>query len=499
MTSQGAPSLRDLYNKPSSSWSFVPVANGNSNGASSSSVAPAEASSYQWSSRNPLYDISTGIDLEPSSVNVSVAVRGAAMSALLVFFSTAVEIPWEVGRTLLQVQYIPREAKAVEESDAEELPEEELPSEDELSADNDDAYFADEDGSSSRTNTPRPTDDRGYVIRQSISDSSTRPDYVIPIGTADGVWAMIKQVARWKPEGWLALWKGLATTCVHNMLLTKMQPIIRSILGAFFTSSNSQSFSRRQPLLLPLSAHVLTEFILSPLSLIRTRLIVQTSAMQHRRYTGPFDAFNQILQHEGGLYGMYFHPQLFFPTILDSAALVLAESLGPRFASRLFGRLLGFGPDSRIADDTHPFLWALAQLMSSCACLLVTLPIETVRRRLQAQTRGNAGPIATCVETRRRPYVGVIDCIYSILVEERSDLPLRPRKRRGHGRRASRAEKERADVVETEDLEQSSWLSNTGVGQLYRGLGMRIGANVILFLLTLFVPTEDSDGGWTEL
>ncbi len=124
MTSQGAPSLRDLYNKPSSSWSFVPVINNNGNGASSSSAAPAESSSYQWTSRNPLHDISTGIDIEPSSLNVSVAMRGAAMSALLVFFSTAVEMPWEVGKTLLQVQYVPREANAVEEP--EELSEEEV-------------------------------------------------------------------------------------------------------------------------------------------------------------------------------------------------------------------------------------------------------------------------------------------------------------------------------------------------------------------------------------
>lgn len=278
-----------------------------------------------------------------------------------------------------------------------------------------------------------------------------------------------------------------------------MQPAIRSILGAFFGPSNSQSFSRRQSLLIPLSAHILADFILSPLALIRTRLIVQTSAVQHRRYTGPFDAFNQILQYEGGLYGMYFHPQLFFPTILDSAAHVLAESMGPRIAARLFSQMLGFGPNSHIAEDTHPFLWALAQFTSSCACLLVTVPFETVRRRLEAQTRGSAEPIATCVETRRRPYVGVVDCMYSILVEERSDLPLRPKKRRGHERRVSRTGKERADAVETDDSEQTSWLRNTGIGQLYRGLGMRVGANVILFLLTLFVPTEDADDGWTEL
>jgi hypothetical protein len=39
-------------------------------------------------------------------------------------------------------------------------------------------------------------------------EESTRPDYVIPVGSADGVWAMMKKVGRFRGEGWLALWKG---------------------------------------------------------------------------------------------------------------------------------------------------------------------------------------------------------------------------------------------------------------------------------------------------
>ena len=53
------------------------------------------------------------------------------------------------------------------------------------------------------------TDERGYPVRQNISDSAARPEYVMPVGTVDGVWGMIKEVSRWKPEGWLGLWKGM--------------------------------------------------------------------------------------------------------------------------------------------------------------------------------------------------------------------------------------------------------------------------------------------------
>ena len=39
-------------------------------------------------------------------------------------------------------------------------------------------------------------------------EESTRPDYVIPVGSADGVWSMMKKLGQFRGEGWLALWKG---------------------------------------------------------------------------------------------------------------------------------------------------------------------------------------------------------------------------------------------------------------------------------------------------
>jgi hypothetical protein len=39
-------------------------------------------------------------------------------------------------------------------------------------------------------------------------EESTLPDYTIPMGSADGVWDMMKKLVRFRGEGWLALWKG---------------------------------------------------------------------------------------------------------------------------------------------------------------------------------------------------------------------------------------------------------------------------------------------------
>lgn len=235
----------------------------------------------------------------------------------------------------------------------------------------------------------------------------------------------------------------------------------------------------------------MTGVFLSPLDLICTRLIVQTSVTRFKRYTGPFNAFSQITRDEGGLRGIYLHPQLLYPAIIDSALTALVEALSPRLVARLFG--------PSVSEDTHPALWAFSQLVGSCAGALIILPIQTARRRLQVQTRGTASALHTCVEVRPRPYYGIVDTMYSILKEERSDLPLKPT-RHLRERRMSKSKKGKAreGLEEVESNEVGSWLRNTGLGQLYRGLGLNLTGSVLIFLLALFAGT-DADDGWTEL
>lgn len=135
--------------------------------------------------------------------------------------------------------------------------------------------------------------------------------------------------------------------------------------------------------------------------------------------------------------------------------------------------------------------------MGNCAGLLITLPFETVRRRLQAQVRGTARPVKACVEMRPAPYNGVVDTLWHILTEERSDLPLKEKRARRSSRASKGKQVERERVVMEEDEE--SWLRNTGIGQLYRGLGMRLGASAIVFILALVSGGEEGDSGWAEL
>ena len=215
----------------------------------------------------------------------------------------------------------------------------------------------------------------------------------------------------------------------------------------------------RPPILLGVCSHLVTGIILSPLDLIRTRLIIQSSTAKYRRYSGPIDGLKQIVRDEGGLMGMYLHPHLLIPALLDNVLRPLVALGLPEMLSRYTGSD-GLG-------------WGIAELAGSCLGLLVTLPVETIRRRLQAQVRGNGVGMKGCVELRPKPYNGVVDAFWHILTEERSDLPI---------------------------SRYDSWWRYTGIGQLYRGMGMRLSASGVVFLLALFGGGEEnSSSGWAEI
>ncbi|KAH7915158.1 mitochondrial carrier domain-containing protein [Hygrophoropsis aurantiaca] len=482
------PSLRDQYIPPSSAWAFGPPQHNVT--APSTSTAPSNG--YQWSTRpapNSIFDLSPSLDLnEPSSINVSLLLRSLIASGLFQYASTAIAMPLEVGKLLLQIQWVPKQAPTTEVELVEEVEEEEVLSD---TTNEDESYFADPNVIlPTKYPAPQLVDEKGYIIRMSVMEDGTRPEYVIPVGSMDGTWAMIKRLASFRGEGWLSLWKGLLTLCIHDVIFSNVQPIVDNILHSLFFSSPSGMY--RPPLLLPIASHVITGFLVSPLDLIRTRLIAQSSMQRYKTYNGSLDAFSQILANEGGLKGIYLHPHILIPTLLDNTLRPLMHLLMPS----LIAPWLGFGP--HVAPDTYPIAWGIAEFVGGCVGLLITLPIETVRRRLQVQTRGKANPLRTCVETRPVPYNGVVDALWHIVTEERSDIPIK--KRRSRSKKNAQNEDQPEDEKDEQDGEDGeSWLKNTGIGQLYRGLGMRIGASAVVLLLTALGGYDDTDAGWAEL
>lgn len=474
-------SLRDLYGTHQPTWFFTPPSI--QTGPSSRPPPPTQTTgnpSHTFPSRpaqNSIFELSPTL-AEPGGRDLVFPLKMLIAGALIGYTTTAIAMPWEVGKCLLQVQWVPRDAEQVDDSEplTEEVAEE-------ISDESgEESYFADPlNVVSSRFPVPHPSDEQGYVVRRNVMEESTRPDYIIPVGSVDGVWAMMKKLGQFPGEGWLALWKGLLTECVTEMLSSAMQPLIHNALQSIFAPTLAPLYifpGTSTSLIIPVASHLITGIILSPLDLVRTRLIVQSFNPQYRTYTGPIDALRKIVRDEGGIWGLYLHPHLLIPTILDNTIRPLISlGLPPLLAGRLF-------PGTLVSMESSPVAWGAVEFASSCIGLLATLPFETVRRRLEVQVRGRAQPLKTCVEKRPIPYNGVVDALWHILTEERSDLPVERRRGKEKG-------KERGGE------EVGVW-RRTGLGQLYRGLGVRLGAGAIVFVLGALMG-EGGEAGWAEL
>ena len=110
----GSPpaSLRDLYTTPSTAWSFVPPSLSHDNSNSTHPPASGPSTSNQWSTRtapNPLFDLSSSLTNDDSGLDITSLAKELLAAAPLQYATAALVQPWEVGKTLLQVQWVPRD------------------------------------------------------------------------------------------------------------------------------------------------------------------------------------------------------------------------------------------------------------------------------------------------------------------------------------------------------------------------------------------------------
>ncbi len=75
--------------------------------------------SYTFSSRpaqNSIFELSPTL-AEPGGLDLGLLLKTLIASAVLGYTTTAIAMPWEVGKCLLQVQWIPRDAEQVDDSE----------------------------------------------------------------------------------------------------------------------------------------------------------------------------------------------------------------------------------------------------------------------------------------------------------------------------------------------------------------------------------------------
>ncbi len=423
------------------------------------------------------------------------------------------------------------DADAPEEELEDDLAEADLSDEEDA-----DAYFRDVTSRPSRPDTAlysgrkkrRMVDASGYVMRKSVYDQGARPEFVMPVVVRGGVWEMMKAVGRGK-EGWLGLWKGSLTSFVLELTSSTIQPIVSSVLSLFAPTALSPLPLAYAPypyktLGLLLSSHLITGILVSPLDLVRTRLIAQSTLPAHRKYSGPYDAIKKTLREEGGWKTAYLHPNLLIPTILDFTLRPLLSLGAPLLIEHMH----------RLEPNAHPISYAIAELAISTASLCITLPIETVRRRLQLQIRKPSGPAAaeasasrkvtsatlqqqthggitlttgnvgtrglrTCVETRPIAYIGVVEAIYRIVTEETvaTHTASAPKAEQTEGKSAAG---EGGAMAQSGILAAKTGHSSLGgLRSLYRGFGMAFSANLVVFMLTLVSGERAGPAGWAEI
>ncbi|KPM44002.1 hypothetical protein AK830_g2528 [Neonectria ditissima] len=275
------------------------------------------------------------------------------------------------------------------------------------------AYFT-----SNLPSTPTPTNPRRPNGRRTPSPAKrpTVPEHYLTLRRPDSVLEVIGQL--WGKEGAWGVWKGSNAAFLYTVLQSLLENWSRSFLSAIFSVPDlgvKEDIDRLIDIASPYpwtslfvaaGAAVATGVALSPLDLVRTRLIVTPSSKGQRRTLATLRALPSYLCSSF----------LMVPTVLNSLihpVLTLSTPLVLR---------------TRFMIDSHasPMTFSVAKFIASSAAILVKLPIETVLRRgqvslLSSREYVNAlgGPeqqFTTIVPPGR--YDGAFGTMYHIVTEE---------------------------------------------------------------------------------
>ncbi|KAJ3237477.1 hypothetical protein HDU81_009421 [Chytriomyces hyalinus] len=233
---------------------------------------------------------------------------------------------------------------------------------------------------------------------------------VIPSLGSD-VWRNIRTLSKSPCLGTFGLVKGHFTTFLLQTLSNATQPFVEESLNDAF-----DVFDDTHPVTNLLS-HVLISTVLSPLELIRTRLIAQSTS--ELRYYGPFHAAAAIAATEGPYqFGALYAPQHVYATIICKAVSSLLKSLSHSIIKYDLG----------LSSEYSPIMYTSAVLVFLAGEVFVSTPLELARKRLQVQSlkparKRKAGdaiiPFVGLVGMNNvRRYESFLEVIQRVIVEE---------------------------------------------------------------------------------
>lgn len=276
---------------------------------------------------------------------------------------------------------------------------------------------------SSVNNNQVEVDEMGYA-RPNRPDTSNS-SWPLILNKKATLWASFMLAAKY--QGIPSLWQGIMsfwayqvsfdfTQAAFEELLTS--PILWNRPGGLLGYSNASSTISGDLLtkfpLLPVTASIglsaTVNFLLTPLDLIRTRLVAQSIYGSEIKCKSLTSAFKTIYREEGGISGLY--PNKIFSAV--TAVLLPTLRILPMSLFNYFTEswIESFGIPSGV-------VYALVQFGFNCVNLAISLPIETVRRRLYLQTAKKTNPRWIYrVPVSPTPYLGFWNCLRRICQEE---------------------------------------------------------------------------------
>ncbi|KAI8337331.1 mitochondrial carrier domain-containing protein [Blakeslea trispora] len=436
------------------------------------------------------------------------------------YFITMLTSPFEVGTTLLQVQYSPHQdvevlgfpSHSTEPTNLSHSSSSNHTFEADSDTDDDEGFFrrpASLDISRFRS------DSSSMMTSVSVYDDKNRPVHQMAPMEGGGVLEILNSIIKQSTEGWASLFKGenglskkggegdRVKTYYLNMVslgqrVTWLYEMLRAVLRPALESSLNDIFGLYDdtiPLLhldnvtpnmaTMVFSHVVVGVLLSPLEIIRTRLVVQSASPLCKKYQGPFHALRLMLSEEGGLGGIYLSKNL-IPTVLYHTITPLLACSTPLLITRLL----------HITAADSPISYGIAELALSTCGLLLMLPLETIRKRLHCQVPHGAH-FKTAVALRPQPYRGLLDALYKTMKEEGTREKRRDSKKKKRAAKSwtsSSSEESDADLFNAKPKKEAT-SSAWGIRGLYRGFSMQLAAHVMGYVFHAVNGMEDGVNG----
>ncbi|EFX00327.1 mitochondrial fusion protein [Grosmannia clavigera kw1407] len=391
-------------------------------------------------------------DPSPSAMQ---SVRDVVDDLIWRYTSVLMAQPFEVARTILQVRSHD-DVLAVAVPDLELAKQEITPSYESVMPNSFAGYDSDLDEPNYfAPNVPNPSSTLYPAQRQRSSPSLPPsqvanptvplPSYRLELQKANSIVEVISQL--WQKEAAWGVWKGTNASFLYTVVQSLLENWSRSLLSALFNVPDlglkddvDRLIDIASPypwasLFVAAAAAVTTGLVLSPLDLVRTRLICTPTYRQPRR----------ALSLLRNLPSLVCSPALAIPTILHSLIHPLLTLSTPLILRSQFS----------IDRVAYPFTFSVAKFCSSSFALFVKLPLETVLRRGQAAilnspeyvqalepaptTAGSEMAQSTGMETivPLGKYMGIFGTMYHIVSEEGRVPVLDPlQKIKPHSRKA---------------------------------------------------------------